>query len=244
MEHAQHKITIAIDGYSSCGKSTLAKALSKHLNYVFIDTGAMYRGVTYFALKNGIIDSEGNIDLEKLEKEIEFIELKFGEQEANGSRALFVNGEDVSEAIRSLAISKYVSEIAAIECVRTQLVKQQQLLGKNGGVVLDGRDIGTVVFPNAGLKLFITASPEIRAQRRYLELKAKDPKVDLESIKANLMHRDLIDTTRKIGPLIQAADAIVIDNSNLNQAEQFDLALSYFHKACQQNSNIATDCNY
>ncbi|MCC6700736.1 MAG: (d)CMP kinase [Fluviicola sp.] len=244
MEHSQNKITIAIDGYSSCGKSTLAKALSKHLNYIFIDTGAMYRGVTYFALKNGIIDSEGKINQEQLENEIEHIELNFGEQEANGSRALFVNGVDASEAIRSLEISNYVSEIAAIECVRTQLVKQQQVLGENGGVVLDGRDIGTVVFPNAGLKLFITASPEIRAQRRYNELKAKDSNVDLEAIRANLKHRDLIDTTRKIGPLVQATDAIVIDNSDLNQEEQFELALSYFYKACQQNSNIASDCNY
>jgi cytidylate kinase len=228
MEQYQTKITIAIDGYSSCGKSTLAKALAKHLDYIFIDTGAMYRSVTYFALKNGLISSNSQIDTEKLEKEISKIHIQFGNQQENGNRSIFVNNEDVSLAIRSLEVSNNVSEIAALKFVRTHLVHQQQILGQFGGVVMDGRDIGTVVFPKAELKLFITASPEIRAQRRYNELKITDPSIDLKAIEENLKHRDHIDTTRKESPLSQASDAIVIDNSHLNQQEQFELALSYF----------------
>lgn len=240
MEQAKKQITIAIDGYSSCGKSTLAKALSKQLNYIFIDTGAMYRGVAFFALENNIIDKNGIIDEALLSSKIESIEISFGPTDQQGNRPLFVNKKDVSEAIRSLEVSSYVSEIAALECVRTQLVKQQQVMGEKGGVVLDGRDTGTVVFPNAELKLFITADPDIRANRRYLELKSKDPNISLEAIKENLKHRDFIDTTRKIGPLIQAEDAIVIDNSFLNQTEQFELALSYFKKAVEASASISS----
>ncbi len=213
------RINIAIDGFSACGKSTLAKALAKKLNYVFIDSGAMYRGVTLFAIENNIIQGD-SIDVEKLVAELTNIIISFGTADNNGNRSLLLNGIDVSEKIRSIAVAQKVSEIAAIKEVRVALVKQQQQIGETGGVIMDGRDIGTVVFPTAELKLFLTADSNIRTQRRFDEMQAKGDATSIEAIAENLAHRDHLDKTRKESPLIQAEDAIVLDNSYLNQEEQ------------------------
>lgn len=213
------KITIAIDGYSSCGKSTLAKSLAHDLHYIFIDSGAMYRGVTYFALKNQLI-TNGTLNSKELIEHLEDITLMFGPRNQDESHPLFLNNEDITDKLRGIELSSWVSEVAAIKEVRLKLVAQQQEMGKNGGVIMDGRDIGTVVFPNADLKLFLTASEEIRTERRYLELKAKGDKVSRAEIRENLRHRDHIDTTRKESPLTKALDAIVIDNSELTISDQ------------------------
>lgn len=213
------RINIAIDGFSACGKSTLAKALAKKLNYVFIDSGAMYRGVTLYAIENNIIQGD-YIDVEKLVAQLTNINISFGIADSNGNRSLLLNGIDVSEKIRSIAVAQKVSEIAAIKQVRVALVRQQQQIGKSGGVIMDGRDIGTVVFPTAELKLFLTADSNIRSQRRFNEMQAKGDVTSFEAIAENLAHRDHLDKTRKESPLIQAEDAIVLDNSHLNQDEQ------------------------
>lgn len=213
------RINIAIDGFSACGKSTLAKALAKKLNYVFIDSGAMYRGVTLYAIENNIIQGD-YIDVEKLVAQLTNINISFGIADSNGNRSLLLNGIDVSEKIRSIAVAQKVSEIAAIKQVRVALVRQQQQIGKSGGVIMDGRDIGTVVFPTAELKLFLTADTNIRSQRRFNEMQAKGDVTSFEAIAENLAHRDHLDKTRKESPLIQAEDAIVLDNSHLNQDEQ------------------------
>lgn len=218
------RINIAIDGFSACGKSTLAKALAKKLDYVFIDSGAMYRGVTLFALENNLIDSD-NIAVSRLIELIDSITLSFGPFDNNGNRPLLLNGKNVAEEIRSQAVSQKVSEIAAIKEVRIALVKQQQQIGEEGGVIMDGRDIGTVVFPTAELKLFLTADSHIRTQRRFDEMQAKGDTTIFEAIQENLAHRDHLDVTRKESPLIQAADAIVLDNSFLNQDEQLAFVL-------------------
>lgn len=213
------RINIAIDGFSACGKSTLAKALAKKLNYVFIDSGAMYRGVTLFAIENNIIQGD-SIDVKKLVAQLTNIVISFGTADNNGNRSLILNGIDVSEKIRSIAVAQKVSEIAAIKEVRVALVKQQQQIGETGGVIMDGRDIGTVVFPTAELKLFLTADSNIRTQRRFDEMQAKGDATSFEAIAENLAHRDHLDKTRKESPLVQAEDAIVLDNSYLNQEEQ------------------------
>lgn len=236
------EITIAIDGYSSCGKSTLAKALAKELNYVFIDSGAMYRCVALFAIEQEYVRPNGSFDSEKLIAHLPAITITFGKPNEEGTRSVHLNGKDVSKEIRQLHVAQIVSEIAAIKEVRSYLVKQQQQLGINGGVIMDGRDIGTVVFPNAELKLFITANPDIRAQRRYKELTEKGENYTLEEIKENLLHRDKLDTTRKESPLIQAQDAIVIDNSNLTPNEQLNLALEYVRNAREINNSSQTKC--
>lgn len=228
------KITIAIDGYSSCGKSTLAKALAQKLDYIFIDSGAMYRCVALFALENDLLIN-GLPNEKELIKHLDQIQISFGEQNEKGNRPIILNGKDVSEEIRELKVANIVSEVATIEAVRVFLVKQQQALGEQGGVVMDGRDIGTVVFPNAALKLFITADTDTRAMRRFLELQAKGEQNSISEIKANLSHRDHLDTTRKISPLKQADDAIVIDNSKLNQQEQLELALEFVRKKLVQH---------
>ena len=213
------KITIAIDGYSSCGKSTLAKALAHELHYIFIDSGAMYRGVTYFALHHNII-SNNQLNSELLISRLPEIHLMFGPRNQDESHPLFLNNVDITEELRGIELSSWVSHVAAIKEVREKLVAQQQEMGKTGGVIMDGRDIGTVVFPNADLKLFLTASEEVRTERRYLEMKAKGEKVDKAEVLANLRYRDHIDTTRKESPLTQASDAIVIDNSSLTVNDQ------------------------
>lgn len=220
------KITIAIDGYSSCGKSTLAKALAQKMNYTFIDSGAMYRCVALFALRNGCVPGPHKINLSCVVSSLPQITIRFGKTDPKGNRPVLLNNEDVSDAIRQLEVANIVSEVAAIREVREFLVKQQQELGKNGGVIMDGRDIGTVVFPHAQLKLFITAKPEIRAQRRFLELKAKGEVNSLEEILENLKHRDRIDTTRAVSPLIQASDAVVVDNSEMTEKEQLEFVLN------------------
>lgn len=218
------KLTIAIDGYSSCGKSTLAKALAHELHYIFIDSGAMYRGVTYFALQQGII-SNGTFHKEELIRRLPEIQLLFGPGNPDESHPLFLNNEDITEHLRGIELSSWVSEVAAIKQVRQKLVAQQQEMGLSGGVIMDGRDIGTVVFPDAQLKLFLTASNEVRTERRYQELKAKGDTVSREEVMKNLLHRDHIDTTRDESPLTQASDAIVIDNSELSVEDQLQMIM-------------------
>ncbi|MBW7866907.1 MAG: (d)CMP kinase [Brumimicrobium sp.] len=216
-------ITIAIDGWSSCGKSTLAKALARELHYVYVDSGAMYRGVTLYMLRKGLV-STSHVDIEQIIQELTNITVSFSQNE-NGKADLLLNGENVEAEIRAMEVSNVVSSIAKIREVRQFLVAQQRLMGKLGGVVMDGRDIGSVVFPHAELKLFITADPEVRAQRRYKELFDKGERITIEEVRENLQQRDEMDATREESPLIQTEDAIVIDNSNLTQEEQLELAL-------------------
>lgn len=224
------KITIAIDGFSSTGKSTLAKQLANYLGYVYVDTGAMYRAVTYFAMQNGYITSD-YFDKETLVSSLFYIKLHFEFNPKVGFGEMFLNGENVESQIRTMEVSNNVSRVAEISEVRAKLVEQQQEMGKEKGIVMDGRDIGTVVFPDAELKIFMTASPETRAQRRFDELKNKGQQVTFEEVLKNVQERDYIDTHREDSPLVKAKDAIEIDNSNLTREEQFqkvlDLALSY-----------------
>lgn len=218
------KITIAIDGYSSTGKSTVAKQLANHLKYVYVDSGAMYRAVAYYAMQEGYI-TEDHFDKDQLIKALPEVELEFRQLDDGDNAHMFLNGEDVEGPIRGLSVSEFVSRIATVHEVRQKLVAQQQQMGERKGVVMDGRDIGTVVFPNAELKIFMTASAEVRAQRRYDELLAKGDKVDYEDVLKNIETRDHIDTTREDSPLRMADDAIEIDNSYLNQEEQFQIIL-------------------
>lgn len=215
---------IAIDGYSSCGKSTLAKALAKELTFKYVDSGAMYRAVTYYFLKHDVALSSNKEVEQALDKiSIDFANIK-------GQNICFLNNENVENEIRSMRISNNVSEVAAIGLVRAKLVKMQRLIAENSSVVMDGRDIGTVVFPDAQIKFFVTADKNVRAQRRFEELINNGKEVTLREVKLNLEHRDRIDTTRKISPLRQAADAIIIDNTILDREEQLKLALTYIHK--------------
>jgi len=218
-----NKIIIAIDGYSSCGKSTLAKALAAQLAYVFIDTGAMYRAVALYFLRNNIdFDNEAQIL-----KALGAIKLNFVYNATSLKSDMVLNGENVEAEIREMRVSEKVSEVAAIGAVRDFAVAQQQAMGAFKGIVMDGRDIGTVVFPKAELKIFVTADPAIRVERRFLELQNTNPAILKEEIEANLKHRDLMDTTRERSPLKQAEDAIVLDNTNMTREEQFNLALSW-----------------
>ena len=214
-------ITIAIDGFSSTGKSTLAKQLAKRLSYIYVDTGAMYRAVTLFAMENKFITSD-TFYFEKLEKELLNIVLDFKFNIDLGFAEIYLNGLNVENKIRSLAVSKQVSKVSAISSVRRKLVIEQQEMGKNKGIVMDGRDIGTVVFPDAELKIFMTASADVRAERRYNELIDKGDNVNYEEILKNVVERDLLDSTREDSPLIKAKDAIEIDNSDLSIEAQFD----------------------
>lgn len=222
------KITIAIDGFSSTGKSTIAKQLANTLGYVYVDSGAMYRAVTLFAMQNKLIESN-SFNSEQLIKQLNDIQISFTFNKNLGFAEVYLNGQNVEKEIRTLEVSRFVSQVATISEVRKQLVKQQQSIGNQKGVVMDGRDIGTVVFPNAELKLFMTSSPETRAIRRYDELIQRGDKVTFEDVLENVKSRDHIDSTRKDSPLIKAKDAIEIDNSNLSLKEQFekvyDLAL-------------------
>ncbi|HLV93396.1 MAG TPA: (d)CMP kinase [Aequorivita sp.] len=218
------KITIAIDGYSSTGKSTVAKQLADYLGYVYVDTGAMYRAVALYAMKNGLI-SKNHFDKEKLIKALPNIELQFKKANESDNARIFLNGVDVEDQIRNLEVSEFVSPIATIHDVRLKLVAQQQKMGEEKGVVMDGRDIGTVVFPKAELKIFMQASPEVRAQRRYNELINKGENVQFKDVLKNIEERDHIDTTREDSPLINAADAIVLDNSETNADDQFHFVL-------------------
>ncbi len=216
------KITIAIDGYSACGKSTLAKDLAERLNFVFVDSGAMYRAVSLYCLRNNLI-VDGNPKIEQIIADLPNIQMHFEKQADKTS--LFLNDEDVSEEIRSNAVAEVVSKIAAIGPVREKLVLEQQKMGDNGGIIMDGRDIGSVVFPYAELKIFVTANEEVRVQRRYDELKRKGIQSTLDEVRKNLQERDYIDTHREISPLIQVDDAIILDNSNLTREEQVDFVL-------------------
>lgn len=222
-------MTIAIDGFSSCGKSTLAKALAEELDYIFIDTGAMYRGVTLYALKNGFIDEEG-IAIDGLIDELPKIHLEFHLDPSSKKPFLYLNNMNVETEIRAPRISSHVSKIAAIRQVREKLVAQQRLMGIKGGVVMDGRDIGSVVFPDAELKLFLTATIEIRTQRRFDELKSKGVEITYKEVEQNLVERDRIDSTRVESPLTQTDDAIVIDNSAMTPEKQLMYVLQLVKK--------------
>ena len=218
------KITIAIDGFSSTGKSTLAKQLAAALGYVYVDTGAMYRAVTYFAMQNGFI-GDGFLNKEGLIAELPKIELQFQFNYDLGFAEMYLNDVNVEQAIRTIEVSRNVSQIAEISEVRAKLVEQQQAMGKNKAIVMDGRDIGTVVFPDAELKIFMNASAETRAQRRFEELVEKGQNVTFEEVLENVQQRDYIDTHREDSPLIKASDAIEIDNSTLSKKEQFELVM-------------------
>jgi len=219
-----NKIIIAIDGFSSTGKSTVAKQVAKALNYIYVDTGAMYRAVTYFAIKNGFI-GEDHFNTEDLIKHLDDINIKFKYNPDLGFAEVYLNGENIESHIRTLEVSNYVSPIATLSEVRRKLVEQQQLMGKDKGIVMDGRDIGTVVFPDAELKFFMTATAETRAERRYLELLERGQKANYKDVLENVVTRDRIDSTREDSPLRKAEDAIEIDNSHLTLDEQFQKIL-------------------
>lgn len=218
------KITIAIDGFSSTGKSTLAKQLAKHLGYIYVDTGAMYRAVTLFAMQNGYISNEF-FDKDTLINSLPFIKLNFHFNADLGFAEMYLNDVNVEKEIRTIEVSNFVSKVAEISEVRSKLVEQQQEMGKDNAIVMDGRDIGTVVFPDAELKIFMTASAETRAQRRFDELQAKGDSVTYEEVLKNVQDRDYIDTHRDDSPLVIAEDAIEIDNSYLSREEQFQAVL-------------------
>ncbi|WP_298139442.1 (d)CMP kinase [Flavobacterium sp.] len=217
-------ITIAIDGFSSTGKSTLAKQLAKHLGYIYVDTGAMYRAVTFFAMENGYI-SKDFFDKETLINSLPSIKLHFEFNTDLGFAEMFLNDINIEKEIRTIEVSSFVSKVAEVSQVRAKLVEQQQEMGKNKAIVMDGRDIGTVVFPDAELKIFMTASAETRAQRRFDELQAKGDNVSYEEVLKNVQERDYIDTHRDDSPLVIADDAIEIDNSYLSREEQFQAVL-------------------
>ncbi len=218
----QRKINIAIDGYSSCGKGTLAKALASALNYVFIDSGAMYRAVTLYLMRHSV-----NLeDIAQVEQALAQVTVEF-DVNHDGLSFVLLNGENVEHEIRTIAVASKVSEVAKIQAVREKLVYLQQQMGAKKGVVMDGRDIGTVVFPDAELKIFMTASVEVRAQRRFSELVAKGDAVTLEEISANLKHRDAVDSSRENSPLTMTSDYRVLDNSEMDRDTQFALAMSW-----------------
>ena len=224
------KITIAIDGHSSCGKSTMAKDLAREVGYVYVDTGAMYRSVTLFALRNGLFTADG-IDEETLRQRMPEIKISFKFNAETGRPDTYLNGELVEQEIRTMEVSNHVSPIATLGFVREAMVAQQQQMGKDKGVVMDGRDIGTVVFPDAELKVFVTASAEVRAQRRYDELKGKGMEADYDEILKNVQERDYIDSHREVSPLRQADDALLLDNSHMTIDEQNKWLMEQFEKA-------------
>lgn len=224
------KITIAIDGHSSCGKSTMAKDLAREVGYVYVDTGAMYRSVTLFALRNGLF-TDDDINEEELRRRMPEIQISFKFNPETGRPDTYLNGELVEKDIRTMEVSNKVSPIAALGFVREAMVAQQQQMGKDKGVVMDGRDIGTTVFPDAELKVFVTASAEVRAQRRYDELKAKGMDADFDDILKNVQERDYIDSHREVSPLRKADDAIELDNSHMTIPEQKQWLLDRFNEA-------------
>lgn len=227
------KITIAIDGYSSCGKSTMAKDLAKEIGYIYVDTGAMYRSVALYALRHNLFEEDGSVKTEELKQEMPNIHISFKLNASTGCPDCYLNGELVEKEIRSLEVSNHVSPIAAVPFVREALVEQQQKMGEEKGIVMDGRDIGTTVFPNAELKIFVTASSQVRAKRRYDELNAKGMPAKLEDIQKNVEERDYIDTHREVSPLRQADDAIVLDNSDMTIPQQKEWLMEQYQKAIQ-----------
>lgn len=224
------KITIAIDGYSSCGKSTMAKDLAREIGYVYVDTGAMYRSVTLYALRHNLFNADGSVREDELRQEMGNIHITFKLNPETGRPDTYLNGELVENDIRSLEVSNHVSPIAAITFVRHALVAQQQQMGKEKGIVMDGRDIGTTVFPDAELKVFVTASAQVRAQRRFDELQAKGMPADFSDILKNVQERDYIDTHRETSPLKKADDALELDNSHLTIAEQKAWLLAQYER--------------
>ena len=224
------KITIAIDGHSSCGKSTMAKDLARRVGYIYVDTGAMYRSVTLYALRNGLFNEDGSIKTDELEQQMPQIHISFQLNPETGRPDTYLNGECVEQTIRSLEVSNHVSPIAALPFVRTAMVAQQQEMGQDGGIVMDGRDIGTVVFPHAERKVFVTASAEVRAQRRYDELQQKGMPADYDDILRNVQERDYIDSHREVSPLRQADDALLLDNSHMTIPEQNEWLMARFQE--------------
>ena len=222
------KIIIAIDGHSSCGKSTMAKDLASKIGYTYIDTGAMYRAVTLYALRHGFFAADGTLDTEALRASMDDIVISFRFNEQTRRPDTYLNGECVEGEIRGMAVSSFVSPIATVGFVREAMVAQQQRMGTEKGIVMDGRDIGTVVFPDAELKIFVTASAEVRAQRRYDELKAKGDEASFEEILANVKERDRIDSSREISPLKQADDALLLDNSHMTIPEQNEWLMAQY----------------
>lgn len=222
------KIIVAIDGFSSCGKSTMAKELARETGYIYVDTGAMYRAVSLFCIRHGWIKDDF-IDTDKIEQHLSEMHLEF-KTNTEGKAEIYLNGENVEQDIRTLEVANGASKVSTIRAVRKELVRQQQLMGQSKGIVMDGRDIGTVVFPNAELKIFLTASPEIRAQRRMEEMKNKGQKVNYEDVLANVLERDERDQNRKESPLKQAEDAILINNSEMTLREQQELLRNLFRE--------------
>ena len=233
------KIIVAIDGHSSCGKSTMAKSLAAQVGYIYVDTGAMYRAVTLFAMRQGLFDAQGQPDAARLEALVPKIEVSFHLDPTTNLPLVCLNGEVVEEEVRTLEVSSHVSAIAALPFVREALTRQQQRMGEEKGIVMDGRDIGTVVFPQAELKVFVTASAEVRAQRRFLELTAKGQTVAFEDILRNVQERDYIDSHREVAPLRQADDALVLDNSELTREEQMQWLLDRF----EERTGASASCN-
>ena len=227
------KITIAIDGFSSCGKSTMAKMLAKEVGYIYVDTGAMYRAVTLFAMRNGMIAPNGDVNRDALKAKMDALHVEFKLNPQTGKAETYLNGENVEHEIRGMKVSAHVSAIAAIDFVRTALVAQQQRMGHNKGIVMDGRDIGTVVFPDAELKVFVTASAEVRAQRRFDELVGKGMKANYDEILHNVQERDYIDSHREVSPLRKAEDAIELDNGQLTIAEQLQWLMDKFRETTE-----------
>ena len=224
------KITIAIDGFSSCGKSTMAKMLAKEVGYIYVDTGAMYRAVTLFAMRNGMIAPNGDVNRDALKAKMDALHVEFKLNPQTGKAETYLNGENVEHEIRGMEVSAHVSAIAAIDFVRTALVAQQQRMGHDKGIVMDGRDIGTVVFPDAELRVFVTASAEVRAQRRFVELVGKGMKANYDEILHNVQERDYIDSHREVSPLRKAEDAIELDNGQLTIAEQLQWLIDKFRE--------------
>ena len=224
------KITIAIDGHSSCGKSTMAKDLAREVGYVYVDTGAMYRSVTLYALRHDLFREDGSVKTDALEQQMADIRISFKFNPETGRPDTYLNNECVEKEIRSLEVSNHVSPVAAIPFVRTAMVAQQQQMGKDKGVVMDGRDIGTTVFPDAELKVFVTASAKVRAQRRYDELQAKGMPADFDDILKNVEDRDYLDSHREVSPLRKADDAILLDNSDMTIPEQKEWLLERFRE--------------
>ncbi len=233
-------LIIAVDGYSSCGKSTFAKAIARWLGYTYIDSGAMYRAVTLYAMENGIIGEKG-LDRKKLIAALPEIRISFEQDPATGSSVTLLNGRNVEEKIRSLEVSQWVSEVSRIREVREHLVQQQRRLAGHGGVVMDGRDIGTVVFPDADIKIFMTARPEVRAQRRYKELKEKGVEITFEEVLENVRERDRIDSGREVSPLKKADDALVLDNSDMSVEEQMEWIKEVIRKKLEEKEKKDAD---
>lgn len=223
------KITIAIDGFSSCGKSTMAKSLAKEIGYIYIDSGAMYRAVTLYCIENGLIE-DGEIRTEILKEDLKRINISFKINAETGQPDTYLNAENVENKIRTMLVSSMVSQVSALDFVRSAMVEQQQKMGKEKGIVMDGRDIGTTVFPDAELKIFVTASAEVRAQRRFDELKSKGQESSYDEILHNVKQRDYLDQNREVSPLRQASDAILLDNSTLTIEEQKAWLINQFNR--------------